>query len=218
MPRNLGLAVVCTLAAGSIFVSSRYLVFGDDAMPELLRASFSERRTTLYAHMLPGMLAMALGAGQFFAQRKRSPSFRPEASPAHPWLGRVYVLAALVTAATGIQLGVHAYGGFASQLGFASIGVLLIATSALGWRAARLGRVPAHVEWMTRSYALVLAFVTIRFWQRVFPGGYSNPEAYAAATWFSFVPNLIAAEILNYRRRGRAGVEPARAAAPGAPR
>ena len=113
----------------------------------------------------------------------------------------MYVLSCLAIGGTGLHLGAHAFGGLASQLGFVVLSTLLMASAAMGWRAVRGGDIRSHIEWMTRSYALILSFVTIRFWQVVIPGGTSEPEAYAVATWLSFIPNVIAAEILCYRRR-----------------
>ena len=123
------------------------------------------------------------------------------------------MLSSLVIGGTGLYLGVHAFGGFASQLGFVTLSTLLLASTGMGWRAVRAGEIRSHVEWMTRSYALILSFVTIRFWQIAIPGGTSEPEAYAVATWLSFIPNAIAAEIFCYRRRLAIVTRPERRAA-----
>jgi hypothetical protein len=207
MRRTIGFALLFASALGAAIVTSRYLTFDDSAMPDFLVASFSERRLALYTHLVPGMVAILLGPIQFYSQRRNSPSFRPAASRCHIYLGRAYMLSSLIAGGTGLYLGLHAFGGFASQLGFVTLSALFVASTTMGWRAIRLGLVASHVEWMTRSYALVLGFVTIRVWQHVFPGGVTNPEAYAAATWFSFVPNLIFAEIVNYRRRAEFAIK-----------
>lgn len=201
MRRAVGFAFLFTASVGSAIVSARYLSFDDSAMPDFLVASFSQRRVALYAHLIPGMIAIVLGPIQFYTQRGNSLSLEPVAPRGHVFLGRAYVLSSLVAGSTGLYLGLYAFGGFASQLGFVTLSTLFLVCTTMGWRAIRLGLVASHVEWMTRGYALILGFVTIRVWQRVFPGGITNPEAYAAATWFSFVPNLILAEIINYRRR-----------------
>jgi uncharacterized membrane protein len=208
--RTVGFVLLFTIAIVSALVTSRYLVFGDSAMTGLLEESLSQRRPTFYLHLVLGMVAMLAGPVQFFGQRGNASMVRSGAPRSHPWLGRVYVLSCLAIGATGLHLGVYAFGGFAARLGFVVLSTLLIASTAIGWRAVRAGNIRSHVEWMTRSYALILSFVTIRFWQFVLPGGTSEPEVYAAAAWLSFVPNLIAAELWCRRRRIRlANMSPA---------
>ncbi len=201
MSKKIGFILLFTMALGSVFATSRYLSLGDAAMPDLLAESLLQRRAPFYLHLLLGMVAILGGPIQFFGQRANSPIIRSEAPRAHPWMGRLYVVSCLVVGGTGLVLGVHAFGGFASQLGFVTLSTLLLASTMMGWHAVRSGEIRSHVAWMTRSYALILSFVTIRFWQIVIPGGTSAPEAYAVATWLSFVPNLIVAEIFCYRRR-----------------
>lgn len=201
MARKSSFVVLFVVAGVSALAAARYLAFGDSAMPDLLRDSLSERRITFYLHVGLGIVAMLAGPVQFFGQRANLSLSGPEAPRSHPWLGRAYAVACVAIGVTGLHLGVNAFGGFAARLGFVVLSTLLVASTALGWRAIRVGEIRAHVEWMTRSYALILAFVTIRFWQVAIPGGTSVPEAYALATWLSFVPNLIAAEILCSRRR-----------------
>ena len=170
-------------------------------MPELLTESLVRHRAVFYSHLALGIVAIVSGPVQFFGQRGNA-DLRAQAPQIHPWLGRGYVLSCLVIGGTGFILGATAFGGFFSQLGFVVLSTFLLLSTMLGWRAIRLREIRSHVEWMTRSYALILSFVTIRLWQLALPGGTSDPGAYAAATWLSFVPNLIVAEVVCYRRRG----------------
>ena len=62
----------------------------------------------------------------------------------------------------------------------------------------------SHREWMVRSYALILAAVTLRIYAPFLEGSLGEQDGYALVAWVSWVPNLVAAEWLirrSYRRR-----------------
>jgi hypothetical protein len=154
-----------------------------------------------YAHTVPGTLALAAGAAQFALLRAPGAPHAPARPRLHAWLGRFYALNALLLGALGFAIGARAWGGFASRFGFQLLGALTVLTTLLAWRRIRQRDPASHAEWMTRSYALLLAFVTFRIWLLVFPDGLTNPESYTAAGWWTLLTNLAAAEAVNARRR-----------------
>ena len=64
--------------------------------------------------------------------------------------------------------------------------------------------VAVHRDWITRSYAVTFAAVTLRLWVPVLSLGLgmTETEVLSLTPWLSWVPNLIAAElILLYKDR-----------------
>jgi hypothetical protein len=103
----------------------------------------------------------------------------------------------------GLYLSFYAYGGFVSAVGFGLLAVLLLTCTSIVYLRIRDGKEFSHKEWMTRSYALIFAAVTLRVQLVIFQLAFGVEEmaAYQASAWSSWVPNLIIAEIINIRRR-----------------
>ncbi|MDQ6637280.1 MAG: DUF2306 domain-containing protein, partial [Candidatus Dormibacteraeota bacterium] len=77
----------------------------------------------------------------------------------------------------------------------------MLGATAVALRAILRRRIPAHREWMTRSYALVFVAVTFRlFLVPTFLGAPFAP-VYAADAWLSTIVNLLVAEALIRRAR-----------------
>jgi hypothetical protein len=96
------------------------------------------------------------------------------------------------------------------------LAVLWLGTSVAGYRAARGRRFAEHREWMVRSVALAFSIVASRVWSvvcivafapSVLSGGPVDPDelaqAVSAATWLSWVVNLLVAEWWLHRTRRR---------------
>jgi hypothetical protein len=74
----------------------------------------------------------------------------------------------------------------------------------MAYRHIRRKEIQPHRQWMIRNYALTFAAVTLRLWLLVFQvAGVALLEGYIAVAWLSWVPNLIAAELLVDRIRPR---------------
>ena len=61
----------------------------------------------------------------------------------------------------GLYLAIYAVGGFVSALGFGLLAVLLLTFTSIAYLRIRAGNEFSHKEWMTRSYALIFAAVTL---------------------------------------------------------
>lgn len=122
----------------------------------------------------------------------------------HRWLGRAYGLAILAGGLSGLLIATNATGGAVAKTGFLLLALLWLATTAMGVREARAGRIAAHRRWMLRSAALTLAAVTLRLWLPLLDVTIGFDAGYPLVAWLCWVPNLIAAEWL-IRRRPDAG-------------
>jgi hypothetical protein len=80
--------------------------------------------------------------------------------------------------------------------GFASLAVCWIIANVQGWRLAMARRLDAHRAWMLRSFALTFAAVTLRIYIVVLPMlGVAPIDAYRAASFLAWIPNLILVEL-----------------------
>jgi Predicted membrane protein (DUF2306) len=201
--------VLVTIGALLMFLlAARYFLLDLDAAaanPDeiILRELYLERPLGLYIHAFAIMFPLIIGPVQFFLRRLTPEARRAKYLPLHRWLGRIYVTGALIGGLAGLYLAIFAFGGFVSALGFGLLAVLLLTSTSIAYLRIRAGDEFSHKEWMTRSYALMFAAVTLRLQLGIYEGafGIEAMAAYQAVAWSSWVPNLIVAEIINTRRR-----------------
>ncbi|MFC8922912.1 DUF2306 domain-containing protein [Cellulosimicrobium sp. NPDC057127] len=176
------------------------LAAGYAGAPPLVLAAF-------YVHVVAGGLALVCAPLQLWAGLRRG---RPRV---HRWVGRTYVVAVAVGGTSGLVLAPVNQAGLVGALGFGALAVLWLWTTWRGYRAVRAHDVGAHRDWMTRSFALTYAGVTLRLWttglvaaQALVLGDAVSPDAafdraYALVPFLSWVPNLVVAELVVRRRR-----------------
>lgn len=149
-----------------------------------------------YQHISMGAISMLTGWTQF------SEKIRKKNIALHRSLGKVYVVAVLLSGAAGLYLAFFATGGAIAGFGFGTMAVLWLSTTAMAFLTIKKGKVCAHQNWMVRSYALCWAAVTLRLWlpglQAV--GGMEFIPAYLLVSWLCWVPNLVVAELIFIRR------------------
>lgn len=175
------LALLCLGIAG---YSARYLLTPPRTPAEALGVPW------LFVHIAGSVMALALGSLQFL------PVLRKGSSPPHRWVGRVYVAGCLVGGMAGLILAPGSFAGPIASVGFASLAILWVATTLLGWRAATQGRFAEHRRWMIRSWAMTLAAVTLRLYlPTVMILDLPFLPWYRAISFLAWVPNLIAAEL-----------------------
>jgi uncharacterized membrane protein len=156
------------------------------------KTHFSTIPMTARLHIIPGGIALVLGAFQFHAGlRKRWINL-------HRYSGRIYVIAVLLGSIGGLLLGWYAQRSPATRLGFSTLAVFWFYSGMMAYLAIRSGNIKLHQKWMIRSYALTLAGVTLRLqlgvFQEIFELGFD--ESYDIVAWFSWIPNLVVAEWL----------------------
>lgn len=149
-----------------------------------------------YGHILLGGLALLIGWVQF------SKKLRNENLKRHRNIGKVYVIAAVVSGICGIYIGFYATGGLISSLGFISLGIIWLYTTIKAYFAVRDGDLQLHQGLMIYSYAACFAAVTLRIWLPLLTIAFGNFEvAYRIVAWLCWVPNLVFAYFW-VRRRG----------------
>ena len=115
----------------------------------------------------------------------------------HRWTGRAYVLAVLFGGAAAFRLATVAQGGLPAQVGFGLLAVLWLLATGQAYRSIRAGDRNSHRRWMTRSYALTFAAVTLRIYLPLSQVvGMPFEPAYQTIAWLCWVPNLLLAEWL----------------------
>lgn len=153
-----------------------------------------------WVHVFTSMLPLLAGFTQF------APWILRKQPRVHRTMGRVYVITVcFITGPASLIMAFYANGGITSRIAFATLALLWLGTTAMGWRTVLQRKWQAHREWMIRSYALTLSAITLRAWKLVIVLAFEpRPmDAYRIVAWLGFVPNLLLAEWLIRRYRGR---------------
>jgi uncharacterized membrane protein len=194
------------LAVGVAAYALRYALIGEPAYVPELASSFRERPLTVTIHTLFGPIALVLGLVNLLPVMRQRRLW-----PVHRWIGRVYLVSAILLGVAGLSLAFHAAGGVGSRIGFAMLAALTVTTAAQGYRAIRSRHVRQHREWMLRSYGLIFGAVTLRIWLPLLILAYQGQflPAYRWVAWVSWVPNLLFVEWIIRRGWRPAFVLPA---------
>jgi len=174
------------------------MVFGG-IESDFIAHHFAERPLATFLHFFFGPLALAIGGFQFLASvRARWPIL-------HRWVGRIYVISCLLSGTGGFLMALTSTAGPVAQIGFLGLAIAWFWTTIAAYRAIRAQRVPAHKDWMIRSFALTYGAVTLRIYLGVTMGpmGLDFMEVYPIIAWAAWVPNLLFVEWLFIRRRRR---------------
>ena len=181
--------LVALLALPVVGYAMAYVVVGGPMYPPNLSDSFLTRPWGIYPHALFGSVALGLGALQFnrwILLRRRA---------LHRTLGTIYVASSAFVGLAGLYMSFYSFGGVVTHLGFGALAVLLLATTARAYAAARARAIGIHRQWMLRSYALVFAAVTLRVELPLLVMAFGDfTPAYQVVSWLSWVPNILWAE------------------------
>lgn len=193
--RSAGWGILTFLAIGTGLGALRYGL-PNVPFPANLDNSVT-RRPWLVTHATFSAIALLSGPWQFLAVVRR------RSLQAHRSLGRVYCGAVSAGWLSSLPIAAHAQTGAAACAGFLALGAVWICATAAGYFAIRGGRMEAHRAWMTRSYALTAAAITLRLYlPLVFVMHAPFNVGYPMVAWACWIPNLLFAEWL-VRRRGR---------------
>lgn len=146
---------------------------------------------SFYLHISLGGIALLAGATQFFKQS------RSKYMKVHKLLGKTYVVSVIISSIAGLIIAFNATGGLVSELGFGILAILWFVTTIKAYIEVKNGEVSNHEKWMTRSYALCFAAVTLRIWLGL--SGLADlafNDVYPIIAWLCWVPNLIVAELI----------------------
>lgn len=204
--RRFGWAVM-TVLASFIALYAIALLFWPGARAPFLQNRFATMPVAAFSHLFGAAVALATGPFQHNI-RIRSNSLRR-----HRWLGRTYVFGVLVGGIAAFVMALFSEGGLPTHVGFGLLAVLWLGTTARAYFSIRAGDQERHRQWMTRSFALTYAAVTLRIYLPLSQVvGIPFEPAYQTISWLCWVPNLIVAEWIVLRRR-----EAARLGAPSTP-
>ena len=119
----------------------------------------------------------------------------------HRLLGKLYFLALVPAAVSGLALSSIAYGGWPARSALVALSLGWGYTGWRAYRAIRVGDVSCHRRWIFRHYALTLAAVSLRIQSAWRLGlGEDFPAIYAQCAWLSWLPNLLLAEFWLRRK------------------
>lgn len=166
---------------------------------ELLQSSWY--LPAFYTHIFLGGLALLTGFSQFY------PKFRSRRIGFHRSLGKIYVVAVMLSGFSALIIAYFATGGIVTAMGFGLLAVLWLYTTTQAYRSIKRKDVSEHKRWMIRSYALCFAAVTLRIYLPSFTalGGMDFLPAYKIISWLCWVPNILIAEFLIVRRYSGGG-------------
>ncbi|HWO95550.1 MAG TPA: DUF2306 domain-containing protein [Bacillus sp. (in: firmicutes)] len=153
-------------------------------------------QSVLYFHIITGAAALVVGPFQFLkASRKKANT--------HRTIGKVYVSSIFLSVPAGVFLAFYATGGVGSTFAFLVLDVVWFASTFVGLKRIRQRNIQSHQEWMLRSYAVTLGFVTFRIFMPifVFAMGLGFAVGFPLAVFVSLLINLFAAEWYVRRKR-----------------
>jgi uncharacterized membrane protein YozB (DUF420 family) len=144
-----------------------------------------------YAHVLIAAVILLIGIFQV------NPTFGLRWRKTHRLLGKIYVGGILFFSAPGgLVMSMFINRGPVVQASFVLQCSLWFLFTWMAFVRIRQRDIPAHRQWMLRSFALTLAAITLRVY--VFLSSWSfdlgQPTAYATIAWLSWVPNLLICE------------------------
>ncbi len=141
-----------------------------------------------YVHIIFGGLALLVGWIQF------SEKIRATKLKLHRQIGKVYVIASLLSGAASLFIAYFATGGLISALGFAFLGMTWLYTTLQAFLSIKKGDIIAHQRLMIYSYACCFAAVTLRIWLPILINIFRDfTPAYQIVAWLCWIPNLIIA-------------------------
>jgi hypothetical protein len=180
-----------------VLFSARYFTVNPDVYFPRQRAVYEARTVGLLVHIGAMIVAALVGPLQFL------PGLRRRWPRVHRVAGRLYLAGATLGALGGLYLAPFAASGWVARLGFALLGLGVLGTTGRGFWAILHRQVQVHRDWMTRSFALILAAVTLRLYSPFLDAVFGEYAGYALVAWACWVPNLFVAEWLIRSRRRR---------------
>ncbi|BDH63764.1 hypothetical protein MTP04_38940 [Lysinibacillus sp. PLM2] len=120
----------------------------------------------------------------------------------HRWNGRIYVLSIVLNFFPGVYVSFFATGGLLSIIGFLILNTIWLSTTVLGFWYIKRQKVMLHSQWITRSFFLSFANITIYIIVTLLHHLMNIPygDSYTIALWLSWSLNLLVAEFMIRRR------------------
>jgi hypothetical protein len=202
------LVILLTSLAVAVFSPLQYAGGSLESLGDTAQAGTYANRppavqVAFYIHITFAGLALLVGGFQFSHRLRRwSPT-------AHRWVGRTYAVSVFAGGTAAFVMSFFSSVAFLGFFGFGTLAVLWVWTTYRGWRSAREHDMASHQAWMIRSFALSYAAPTLRMWLLLLifiqvPFGVdevvADANAYAPVAFLCWLPNIVVAEIIIYRR------------------
>ena len=177
----------------------------NQVLPGLYDSDTKSATIGIGIHFAAGGIILILGCIQLI-ERVRS------TFPAlHRWLGRVYILACLLTSVGGLSFIFikGTIGGLVMDIGFAGYGILMLWAGIETLRHAVARHVENHRAWAIRLFALAIGSWLYRmdygFWL-LFTDGLGHTSTFDGPfdyfmSFFFYLPNLLVAEVFIRRKQ-----------------
>lgn len=183
-----------------LLIASKTLAYMDFKIKDILvgREALLEQWTyfsAFYLHVAMGSFALLTGPFQFIKKlRVKSPRF-------HIALGKAYILACLIAGFAGLFVGFYANGGLVGRVGFILAAICWIWCTRQAYVFAKRRAFKLHRQWVTMSFAMTFAAVTLRAWIGVWlTFGLEYELTYQIVAWLSWVPNVLLAYLFTCRK------------------
>jgi uncharacterized membrane protein len=155
-------------------------------------------KAAFYTHVFSSTLTLLAGFTQF------SSEFLRKHRKLHKLFGSIYAWDILaINFPAALIMAVYANGHLPSKIAFLILDSLWFWFTLKAIIEVKKGHIQNHRNYMMRSYALTLSALTLRTWKIILTNATDFPPEtiYMMDAWLGFVPNLIFAEWLIYRRR-----------------
>jgi len=145
-----------------------------------------------YLHISFGGIALLIGWTQF------SKKLRKRYLNTHRLIGKIYVIAVLISSCAGMYIALFASGGIICVMGFGMLALLWFYTIIKAYTNIRRLQIQEHQKWMIINYALTFAAVTLRIWLPMMQllMHVEFITAYRIVSWLCWMPNLIVAALI----------------------
>jgi uncharacterized membrane protein len=165
--------------------------------PELLANTFWN--VAFYTHISLGGFSLLIGWSLFLKK------FRAKKLHLHRLIGKIYVVAVLLSSITGLYIAYHATGGIFAKFGFAGMSISWFTCTYIAYKAIRNKKIQLHERWMIRSYSVTFTGVTFRLWMPFLIIAFQLEflEAYPIDAWISWIANLFVAQLIIRNRFGK---------------
>jgi uncharacterized membrane protein len=179
-------AIVIGLYPVIYFIQDRTFGLLSSKSNELLTNTFWN--IGFYTHIVLGGVALLIGWLQF------GDKFRNRNLNLHRRIGKVYVIAVLLSSSAGIYIACFATGGWLASAGFICLGVVWFSTTLMAYIGIRKNQPDLHKRMMIFSYAACFAAVTLRIWLPLLTMAIGSfVPAYRIVAWLCWLPNLVVA-------------------------
>jgi uncharacterized membrane protein len=176
-------------------ITLKYTSFGNDVV--FLQIKQTEVTTIpyylifFYIHVTCAIFALLAGFTQFNSY------ILTQQPIIHKNIGKLYVFIILFFAApSGFVIGLHANGGFYSQIAFVLLSILWFYFTLKGFLKIKNRDVISHKMFMYRSFALTFSAISLRMWKVILVYLFqpSPMDVYQIIAWLGWIPNLLIVE------------------------